>query len=497
MPRALRITLVFPGGIYSGSQLGAAEDLPSPSRVYEAFVAAAAGGPSAERRDRVLVARDADREAVRWLEEHPPIGIVPPPLRGNSYSARRYRWRASPVDPMDTDFEPRAALGGPIEILWPEAPDPVIQALRRLAPEVTHVGRAECNVIASVDAVEFENDGSGMLRIAEGRGPGRVMRIPTAGRFVALERAYAEAIKPGAHTTGSLGKQASDHIVTGDNHEYTALARFTASGYEAWPYDEVIELQITDGPEKALMLDTNRVAAALGVHRALVRAIGDNVPSFVTGRNEDGPLRGPGHLAIHLTRPPGSPQLRVLLAVPRWAPAADRVQLLEALERPLRVGFRDVDGAAQRFTISSPEHVSAQPYWPTGGGIRRSEIPVCLEATGGPRAGGWTLDDSLACSVGYALRGVLEELGHEWGTGWSFRRELVRILTDEYGVIVRARRARPPASHFVHKVTPGTLLVAVHAFVSLGRLDPGGTGFLALGRARHLGGGLLRPLGGD
>jgi hypothetical protein len=53
------------------------------------------------------------------------------------------------------------------------------------------------------------------------------------------------------------------------------------------------------------------------------------------------------------------------------------------------------------------------------------------------------------------------------------------------------------ASHFAHKVSPGTLLVAVHAFVSLGELDSAGTGFLALGRARHLGGGLLRPLGGD
>lgn len=498
MPRALRITLVFPGGIYSGSQLGAPEDLPAPSRIFEAFVAAAAGGPYANRKERVLVADESDREAVRWLEETEPIGIVPPPLRANSYSARRYRWRASPVDPADTSFEPRVALGGPIEILWPEPPEDVLRSLRRLAPEVTHIGRAECNVIVSVDSVELDDHEPTLLRLAAGgRGPGLVMRIPTSGRFAALERAYAEATKPGPHGTGSLGKQAPDHIVTGDNHESTRLVRFTADTYESWPYDEVIELEIEGEPPAALGAPENRVQAAVGVHRALVRAIGENVPQFVTGRDGDGPLRGPGHLAIQFTRPPGADQLRVALAVPRHVPDADRLQLLDALERPLRIGFRDTDGTPHRFTATHLRHVSAQPYWPAGNSILTSEVPVCLEATGGPRSGGWTLDDSLACSVGYALRGVLEEQGVQWGTGWSFRQELAQRLREEYGVVVRARRVRRLASHFAHKVSPGTLLVAVHAFVSLGELDSAGTGFLALGRARHLGGGLLRPLGGD
>src|SRR5690606_16452864 len=128
------------------------------------------------------------------------------------------------------------------------------------------------------------------------------------------------------------------------------------------------------------------------------------------------------------------------------------------LERPLRVGFRDARGTVGRFTICSPEYTSARPYWRTGSGVFRSEVPVCLEATGGPRTGGWTLDDSLACSVGYAFRGILEERGHEWGKGWSFRQELAELVREEYGVIVRAHRVRRPASNFVHKANPGTLL---------------------------------------
>lgn len=497
MPVALRITLSFPRGVYSGSELGAPEELPSPSRVYEAFVAAAAGGPRAtrdERDERVLIATDEDRAAVAWLEDNEPLGLVPPPMATSLRSARRYRWRAGPKSPVDTDFEPHSALGGPIELYWPSAPNRIISALNVIATEVTHVGKAECCVIARVDG-PTELPERELLRVAPGRGPGRVMRIAVSGRFEVLEGAYARAMRPGRHSTGSLGKQAPDELVTGANESAVELRRFAPAQPPDWPYAEVLVLEASGAPQALGRIRSarGRVAAAVGVHRALVAAIGEDVPMFVTGRDGEGPLRGAGHLAIHLVdRADGG--LDALLALPPGVTEGDRAQLIAVLQRPVRIGTSR-SGARHWFTIANPRPRAAVPFWPPGRPLQTSLVPVVLEATGGPRSGGWTLDDALVCSVGYAMRGVLEREGFEWARGWAFRKQLVDLLRNEHGVDARARRVRGPAGAYLHRAPEGTLVVAVNAVVSLGRLDPSGSGLLALGRARHLGGGLLRPTG--
>lgn len=107
-------------------------------------------------------------------------------------------------------------------------------------------------------------------------------------------------------------------------------------------------------------------------------------------------------------------------------------------------------------------------------------------------ARGALLAGALLCSGGYALRGRLEHDGVAWGMGWGFRRALVATLRER-GVHARARPVLRRASRYVHRAREGDLLVAVHASVALGELSAGGGELLALGRARHLGGGLLRP----
>ena len=90
------------------------------------------------------------------------------------------------------------------------------------------------------------------------------------------------------------------------------------------------------------------------------------------------------------------------------------------------------------------------------------------------------------------MRGVLEAEGLTWGGGWAFRRTLVAQLREQ-GVDARARRVVAGAARYSHRAREGDLLVAVDAIVTLGELSGDG-GLLALGRSRHLGGGLLRPL---
>lgn len=499
MTDALRITLTFPSGVYAGADMGVAEDLPSHARVHEAFVAAAAGGPWATAQERVLVACDEHRRALQWLEDNEPAGVQAPRTALANREARRYRWRASPVHPADTDFEPASALDGPVVLLWPPAPAEVIAALRDIAAEVTHVGRADSVVIARVDDGPDAQDGPLTLRTARGRGPGRVMRVAAPGRLAALEAAHARTSQPGAHRTGSLGRQAPDELVTGANDEGVVLRRFAPSGEQPdWPYAEVWTLPIrADGGTAAVLRrPAHRVAAAVAIHRALVREVGADVPAFITGRDGDGPLRGAGHLAVHVVDRDDDQGVDALLAVPVGVVPADRERLLLAVDRDLRAGLRVPRAATRWFTLGRAEHFrDAASFWSAGSRLLRTAVPLVLEATGGPRRGTWTLDDAATCSVGYAMRGVLEARGIRWGSGWAFRRELVDALRSDWRVEVRARRTRTKAGSYVHRVGHGDLVVAVDALVDLGMLaSPPVTGFLALGRARHLGGGLLRPV---
>jgi len=495
----LAIELTFPRGTYSGSELGTPEELPSHARLYEALVAAAAGGPWATPSGRVLVACDAHRHALQWLEDHEPVAVVVPSSVLSASAARRYRWRASPVALDDTDFEPVSALDGPVTFVWPEAPDEIGAALREISAEVTHVGRADSVVIVRVRANGAVEDGPRTLRIAAGRGPGRVMRVPVTGRLEALERAHAASCRVGSHGSGSLGKQAPDKLVTGANEEATAQRRFAPSSASIeWPYAEVWRLPIDarGWAHDVLTVVEHRVAAAVGIHRALVSAIGEDVPSFITGRDGDAPLRGPGHLAVHVVGDDShAERYQALLALPQDVVAADRQRLREVVSGPLRARIRLDDRRVAWFSLGALERIDlAAPFWRTSG-LLHTRVPMALEATGAPRRGSWTLDDAAICSVGYALRGVLESEEFPWGKGWTFRRHLVDRLREEHGVDVRTRRTRASASRFVHRVEPGSLVVAVDAVVDLGDLMPkDGAGFLALGRARHLGGGLLHPI---
>lgn len=490
--RTLQVSVSFPQGCYSGSDQGSPEQLPSPARLHEAFLAAAAGGPCARADGRLLRARDDHREALQWLEDHEPLGVAPPKIELTVSRARRYRRRASPVTPTETGFEPRVALDGPIVYVWPEAPESVVESLKTLASEVTHLGRADS--VAIVDVSAKSGVDGGVERNVANRGPGRVMRIPCEGRTDALIQAHAAATKPGGHTPGKMGKQAPDELVTGANETATELRRFTANPNAEWPFSEVWRLDVKVGSKDALrrlLAPDMRVSTAIGIHRAIVNAIDTDVPPFVTGRDGDGPLRGAGHLSIQLTAC-GDEQAVVLLGIPADVVDADRDQMLRALHGGLRA--RSGGRGPVRFELRNLRIGPAAPFWPQATQVMRTETPLVLDAPGRPRSQPWTLEDAVLCSVGYAMRGVLESPDVKWEGGWAFRAALVERLREEYGVRVLAKRAWVSADHYVHRMPGGELAVPVNAAVNLGRLAPMPGGFLALGRTRHLGGGLLVPV---
>jgi CRISPR-associated protein Csb2 len=498
MARALLVSVSYPGGVYRGANRGLPEELPSPARLHAAFVGAAGGGPGARPEGAVLVASDEDRRAVAWLEDQRPIGIKVPDLRVTRYPAVRHRVRAA-VDPKkahdlhrdETPFEPFSALAGPVVFAWPP-PDAAIRSrLLALAAEITHVGCADATVVVDVTEDEFDERLGGTLVPIEGRGAGRALRAPEQGRFDALVDAHRQASAPARnrHSAGKMDKQASDVQPAAAGESATRLQRFAEQrAVGGWPYDEVWTVPVTPHLPRLSAQPHARVRTAAAVHRAVVAAIRDDVPPFVTGRDGVGPLGGAGHLAIQLTVPEGSHDAALLLGIPVGADDADRARLLDALDsRPaVRIG-------RQTCRLGTPHTCPARSYWSDPSDLWATEVPLVLDAPGTPRNGPWTLDDAAVCSVGYALRGPLEEVGFEWGTGWAFRRALVDALRAD-GIDARAFRIPGSASRFAHRGREGDLLVAVHAVVRLGRLALDGRGLLALGRARHLGGGLLRPL---
>jgi CRISPR-associated protein Csb2 len=489
LSNSLLVSVSFPRWAYSGGELGTPEELPSPARVHAALVSAAGGGPSAHVDGRCLVADPAHERALRWLEEHEPVGVIAPAARLTEYRARRFRLRAAANHPNETDFDPFSALAGPIVYAWPQADTAVLLALQALAPEVTHVGTADSIAIVHIKSGEIDLHLPEFLRLVPGRGPGRELRVAGPGRFGELVEAHRRASRRGGHTTGSGGKQAADESVDGAGDRATRLRRFAPSRQSgAWPFSEVWRVPLSQQlPRWTLRVD-RRVAAAVTLHRALIAAIGTDVPAFVTGRDGDRPLQGGGHLAIHLIdNGDGSPP-EVVFALPQAVPEADRALLLEVLGNhpTVRIGGRAI-------RLGMPEIGSALPFWPRPSEVMATDVPMVLDTPGVPRNGPWTLDDAVICSIGYALRAVLEAEGIAWGTGWAFRHALVASLRER-GVLAHAQRVTERASLFTHRAREGDLLIAAHATVALGDLAAGGGGLLALGRARHLGGGLLRPV---
>lgn len=499
MPGALLISVRFTADVYRGGDLGRPEELPSVARLHAAFVGAAAGAPYARAEGAVLVAEDGDRDAVSWLESTEPLGLVAPPVRLTGYSARRHRVRAA-VDPKErhdlhrdeTAFESFSALAAPIVYAWPPAEPTIRDRLAALAREITHVGCADSTVIVRVSDGQFDPSHARALVLAVGRGPGRELRIPEPGRLDALVDAHRRALTPRSqrHGPGKKDTQASDQPVESAGEEATRLRRFAPRRPdEPWPYAEAWTVPVTPGLPAWSARPAQRVRTAVLVHRALVAAIGSDVPTFVTGRDGDRPLAGAGHLAVQFAaRAEGSPPALVL-GLPPGVPEADLATLLEALARrpALRIG-------RQLVRLGPPQSEHALSFWPAAGDALATEVPLVLDAPGTPRHAPWTLDDAALCSLGYALRGVLEAEGLVWGAGWAFRKELVAELR-RHGASARAFRVPRDAARFAHRGREGDLLVAVHATVKLGDLAAGGRGLLALGRARHLGGGLLRPLG--
>ena len=147
----------FPLGVYHGHAAdGSPDPIPSPARLFSAFVSASHTGVTAGADGQV--APDID-EALTWLEEHPPNGLHVPSMAPVQSSSRVAYRKTGTIEKDQPKTAAKAisdgyAITGEIGWLWDDMPDGVCDALSRLCEDVPCLGEMDSPVVMSTEKVE-------------------------------------------------------------------------------------------------------------------------------------------------------------------------------------------------------------------------------------------------------------------------------------------------------------------------------------------------------
>ncbi|GAA1503627.1 hypothetical protein GCM10009827_015910 [Dactylosporangium maewongense] len=492
----------LPIGTYRGAGPdGRPEPLPSVARLHAALLCAAGFGPRAVADGDGLAPCEADEVALRWLEEHPPDGVVVPALTVNRSAAVAYRddgtvKKTSGV--LATRKLPKrpdgaVAADGPFMWTWDESPPPVVRAaLEALCPDVGYLGTSESPVRLRV--------GGGVAPTHEldvEAGPFTVGRVallsPAPGRTDELVAAHRSmAVRPSVSRDRFGTDEKSLSPVP--PRERVDVLRYAPRDVPrpAVPWDRVILL-----PLDRAIGEQFRVRWAVAAHQALIRLIGEGAPSLVTGVYPDGTRRPSNRLAIHLLDASmpvagglAAPSTLALL-VPAGADAADLAVLSEAVAN-LR-SLRGPRGNLARIK-AEPSVVSGAALWaePEAGYVRLwRTTPAAVPDTRGARDGAeWTFAHAALLSLGFVWKDLLPRVD---GRGDVYYRRLAAAVTDAGAAAVHVRAVRATdVGSYVHRVNTHAVVRPYTAHLWLGDLSGAGT-VAAIGQSRHLGGGLLVP----
>jgi CRISPR-associated protein Csb2 len=447
----------------------------------------------------LAVEEDAER-ALQWLEEHPPDALRLPRVVRNRGSGIAYRdlglLERRPSKPLKSKRLARpatesVALGGAVAWIWEdEPPGEVRVALERLCPDVSHLGGAESPVrlrVGEADSTHRRDDGADLFG-----GRGVDLAVPTRGRTEELEALEGTRRKPPRPRTDRFTANENELPAPGE-HRHVATARFRSisTGEPDLPWSTVlmVPLDTEIGPAW-------RVRWAIHAHRALIRLVGPGAPALLTGAYPEGALRPANRVAIHLLgretlaeRTLETPSTLAVL-LPTDATAADTEVIARAtaqLSRLTGPGGRVARRGGEPFALDGGT------FWPepSPGRIRRwLTVPAAVPDTRPPRRDAWTMEDAIALSVGLVWRDHLEtgERGLRWQIGLATEAKAKGVRAEQVRMVTQGDPTR-----FVHRVNPGAVVRPYQAVLDLGTL--GSTqGLVAIGQARHLGGGLLYPI---
>ncbi|GAA0708096.1 type I-U CRISPR-associated protein Cas5/Cas6 [Dactylosporangium roseum] len=476
-------------GVYKGHVgSGELDSVPSPARLHAGLLCAAAQGVRAVVDGDGLRPCDADREALRWLEEHPPDGIAVPATLCNDGAATAYRKDGLIVkegrSPLQDKLIGKAAVGGVavngvFAWTWGQRPpDPVVAALTELCPEVPYLGTTESPVRLSVAEAEPTHllDREADLFT----GSGLDLAVATTGRVDALEAAHQAASVPPpgkADAHRSSERTAPPPVITTG----VITGRYTAPAPPAPPTPWTSVLRIALHRE---IPPDQRVRWAVAVHRALISLVGDGAPAVLTGVYAPGAPRPGNRCAIQFV---GGSTLALLL--PRDITDVEFAMIGAAVSR-----LRRVTSSYGRLGVAgAPVMEPADQFWPepAAGTVRwwRTD-PVAIPDSRPPRGGGWSLADAVAMSVAMVWRHDIPAPGRGEARYRALAAGAVARGVQVHSVV---RVIDGDAGRYVHKIHPDALIQPYRAMLSLGDLA-GSRTIAAIGQTRHLGGGLLVPV---
>ena len=508
------LSVRWPLGTYLGHRSdGTAESLPTFGRVFSGLVHAASvgtcGASDGEGASGFPAMTEASVLALRWLEEHPPYGMILPQFPGIQRppsSTQVIAWRKEGV------FDKRIFFGGrvtarvfaegtavlsPVSWVWSESPPPaIINQLDALCGDVGSLGEAE-----SVAVLEIYHDVKPdfcthlleQASLFDDRGES--LDVPAIGRLDALEAQFRAAnpkklplLSSDQHRFGDSGLPRSQ-TPTRDGLTTRLLVPIDAVEASV-PWATAIVLSVQQGP---VVGPEERVCIARDLHRALVATIGQDCPAVVTGHYAEGVTPPANRVALHYL-PPGAPlasgggsSAHLLVLIPRGISGGDVDLILEGLSRIKRL--RTSLGV---FCLDGMELLDGHQFWaPSPTGMRREwkTDPVAIpERQGSAPTRGELLALTAVWAIGNVMRGLDEQAGERDS------KQRLEWFTSRGGHVLETESyLTPRPARFVHRTNRAMPVMPYVARLELGDLVPPNT-VLAIGQSRHLGGGLLVPV---
>lgn len=497
----LGIRARFPSGVFLGHRdQGRLADSPDTARLFSALVHAAGKGSTAVEAHGDLRPAEASRQALLWLESHPPTALsLPATKRLHQRPARVYRDEGVLEKSMNSRKVGKGQSEGvavfePFGWAWDEeVPDDIVATLEVLCADVSCLGDAESPVILEIGDISpthlLVSELSPFARI---RG-GVKQRTPARGRLAALDLEY-EASRPGRAPSVAQDRAGFSQLPTSATPTIAGLEERGYRPIVAPPPELPWGLAWAFQPSRRIQLK-DRLTWCVALHRTLAARLGDMAPPIITGTYPSGVTRPANRVAIHYVEGPTQDDALRAGSFLVLAPAESAAEELAALESALGQLRRLYAGSRGEVDLTPLGQVDPLEFWlpPLPGAVRRwrptpALVPEIRQQQGGKP---WSLEDSVLVAVGHVFRDRLV-LGKERGE--ARYRDILRQVRS-WGVRVSDvhRIGDSKIEKYVHRLSADLVAQPLTATLDLSRIVPA-SALLALGQSRHLGGGLLQPV---
>lgn len=493
----------LPLGAYRGLAAdGGLDPVPTPARLHAALLCAAAAGPRAVPDGDLLRPNADDAAALAWLEAHPPDGVVLPERTEVRSPVAAFRKEGTlkaegarssgPKDKVtNRPFIGLVAVNGPFAWTWEQPPPAAVRAsLQALVTDVSHLGNSEtpARLRLGDETPTHRRDPHADLFT----GSGLDLEVAQPGRAVALQVSYVGQQRTAPSAAADRYGTSEQPLPPLPNGARRVPARYVPHTPPPPPAPWAVVHLATLGvrpprPEQA-------VAWAVAAHRALCARLGD-APPLLTGVYPPGAPRPANRVALQFLHGPAAgfagldPAATTLLAlVPAGADpveAASVASVMGGLDR-LTLGRRGVLVGAHRTR-------SAALFWPAATDTSTrwwtTQVPYVPDTR--PPTRTWTGTDAVQLSVALVLRDRFATPGRG-----SQRYAALRDAAAGSGtrVLAAERVTVGRLTAYVHRVQAGALVQPLRVVLQTGE-ELSDTALVALGQSRHLGGGLLIPVG--